>query len=167
MIGGREFDPIYTPGHQRSHFCYGAEIGGERVVFSGDMVVEPFRAAAIHANFDDGVEDGVAAFYDAFDRLKHRSFDRVYPGHGPAHTEFEATLAESIADLDDRVEQTLAALDALGSGTTALALADAQTEGDGERARLLPEIVGVLSMLESDGAVRSWIDSEVRRYERC
>ena len=166
-IGSREFEPIYTPGHQRSHFCYGTEIGGEEVVFSGDMVVQPFRAAAIHANFDDGVEDGVTAFYEAFERLESRSFDRVYPGHGPAHTEFETTLAESIADLDDRVEQTLADLARLGEGTTALVLADAQSDSESGRARLLPEIVGVLSMLESEGKVRSWLDGDVRRFERC
>lgn len=166
-IGGREFEPMYTPGHQRSHFCYGTEIGEEQVVFSGDMVVQPFRAAAIHANFDDGVEDGVTAFYEAFDRLESRSFDRVYPGHGPVHTEFETALSESIADLDDRVEQTLTDLGRFGAGTTALALADAQSDSESERARVLPEIVGVLSMLESRGEVQSWLDGDVRRFERC
>lgn len=165
-IGVREFEPIYTPGHQRSHFCYGTTVGGERCLFSGDMAVKPFRAAAIHANFDDGVEDGVTAFYEALDRLDSQSFDRVYPGHGPAHTEFERTLSESIADLDERVDQTLADLAALGSGTTALALADTQSDSDGERARLLPEIVGVLAMLDAEGAVQSWTDGELRRYER-
>lgn len=165
QVGCRTFESIYTPGHQRSHFCYGTELGDERVVFSGDMAVEPFRAAAIHANFDDGVEDGVAAFYEALDRLQARSFDRVFPGHGPTHTAYEATVAASLADLDSRVEQTLADLAEFGGATTALALAGSQSDSDGERARLLPEIVGVLAHLESDGAVRSWVDGELRRYE--
>jgi len=162
-IGDYEFEPIYTPGHHVTHFCYGTTVTDERVLLSGDVAIDPFRAAAIHVNFDDGVTEGIDAFRDALERLQGYSFDRVYPGHGPIHNRFDEAIERSIADLEERIRRSFESLEP--AGTTAVEVADAQTDGLYERARVLPEIVGSLSHLEERGRVRSQLDDEVRIYE--
>ena len=164
-VGNQEFDPIYTPGHHVTHHCYGTTLGDERVVFAGDMAVEPFRAAAIHVNFDDGVRDCVLAFIDALERLQRYDFDRVYPGHGPVHERYHETVERSIADLEDRIDGCADALTGRDGTTTATELADELTDSFGERARVLPEVVGALECLEREGAVRSRLEDGVRYYE--
>lgn len=162
-IGGLAFDAIYAPGHHCTHLCYGTTLGGDRVLFSGDMAVEPFRSAAIHVNFDDGVSEGVAAFFEALERLGDHSFDRVYPGHGPIHERFDEVIEESTADLQDRVDRCAAAVEA-AEEITAAEVAEQQAEDIEERGRILPEVVGALAVLEEEGRVESQMDGDVRRY---
>jgi glyoxylase-like metal-dependent hydrolase (beta-lactamase superfamily II) len=162
-IAGLSFEAIYTPGHHCTHLCYGATIGDEQVLFSGDMAIEPFRAAAIQVNFDDGVDEGVAAFFEALDRLADHSFDRVYPGHGPVHDRFADAIEESASDLQNRVDRCAEAVEA-SDGITAAEVAERQAEDMEERARILPEVVGALSYLEDEGAVESSLDGAVRYY---
>lgn len=65
-----EGDPeVYAPGHQADHLCYATGIGTERALLAGDMVIEPFRAVALHDGIDDGYRDAFAAFFAALDRL--------------------------------------------------------------------------------------------------
>ncbi|WP_436344261.1 MBL fold metallo-hydrolase [Natronorubrum sp. FCH18a] len=164
-VGDREFDPVYTPGHHVAHHCYGTTLGDERVVFAGDMAIEPFRAAAIHVNFDDGVRDGIAAYLDALERMQRYAFDRVYPGHGPVHERYDEVVERSIADLEDRIDQCVDALEDRSKPATVTRIADAQTDSFSERARVMPELVGALECLEREGEVRSWLEDGVRYYE--
>lgn len=164
-VGGREFDPIYTPGHHVAHHCYGTALGDERVVFAGDMAIQPFRAAAIHVNFDDGVREGIDAYFDALERMATYSFDRVYPGHGPVHDEYAGTIERALADLEDRIEACHDSLDRRDEPCSATRIGDDLTDSVGERARIMPEIVAALGTLEREGRVRSWLEDAVRYYE--
>lgn len=162
-IGGFRMEPLYTPGHQYSHFCYKTTVQGEQVLFSGDMTMAPFRAPALHVNFDDGVRNSIHAFRDSLDRLERHHFDCVYPGHGPVHSEYRDVLERSIADIDDKVEACLDALEP--SGTTAMQVVVARTGREVRDHRILAEVVGMLSSLESNGRVRSTVRDDVRLYE--
>ncbi|WP_254764538.1 MBL fold metallo-hydrolase [Natrinema marinum] len=163
-IGDFEIEPIYAPGHHVTHFCYGTTVADERVLLSGDVAIDPFRAAAIHVNFDDGVTESIDAFRDALERLQEYSFDRVYPGHGPVHDRFDAAVERSLADLEERIRRSFEALEPTGS--TPVDVADAETDDPYERARVLPEIVGSLAHLEKRGRDRSDLVDDVRVYER-
>lgn len=176
-IGDREFDPIYTPGHHVTHHCYGTELGDERVVFAGDMAIEPFRAAAIHVNFDDGVRDGIDAYFGALDRLEAHSFDRVYPGHGPIHDRYDETIDRAMADLEDRLDRCFDRLDGCDErrddasyehrddAVTAIELARERTDDAEKQVMMLREIVAVLGTLERRGRIESRLDDGVRFYE--
>lgn len=166
-VGTRLFEPIHTPGHHATHHCYGTHLGDERVVFAGDMVVEPFRAAAIDVNFDDGVDEAVDEYFAALERLADCSFDRVYPGHGPIHDRYAETVERTRQDLEERLETCLDRLGAAGDGSavTAFDLVVDRADDTRRRVLMLRETVAALTTLERTGRVRSWVDEEVRLYE--
>lgn len=162
-VGEREIEPIYSPGHHIAHFCFGTTLNDERVIFSGDMAMEPFRAPSLLVNFDDGVEDSVRTFFETVDRLKTYQFDRVFPGHGPVHARYEDCLNRSVTDLESELE---ACLDQIGSGpTTAFQIAANRAGEKREISRLFAEVVGLVGYLEHRGDVRGTLTDGVRFYE--
>ncbi|WP_255149882.1 MBL fold metallo-hydrolase [Halorarius halobius] len=155
--GGVTFETVHTPGHQRDHACFAA---GDRL-FAGDQVIEPFRAAALNVGLDDEVFDSVDEFYAGYRRLARRSFDRVYPGHGPVFEGFADALADSVASLDSLVAETADALDTLGNATPA----DVNAERvDEQRDYTLFETVGALGHLDTAGHADHTVEDGVRRY---
>jgi len=162
-VGPMTVDPIHTPGHHETHVCYAADLADERVLFSGDVALEPFRALTIHAGLDDGIADGVDAYYEALDRLDALAVDRVFPGHGPVHADLGGTVAQAIDGLDRRLDGCEATL----REGPATALDVTATIADGEQAigRTLPEVVAALATLERRGRARSSVDDAVRVYE--
>jgi glyoxylase-like metal-dependent hydrolase (beta-lactamase superfamily II) len=164
-VGELSFEAIHTPGHQVDHACFHL-LDGE-VLFSGDVLVEPLRAAALDVGLDRGADDAFSHYYAAYDRLAGRSVDRVYPGHGPGFEAYEATIARSRRDLDERVERVL---DGVTANVPASPPEVARTQlPDGpppKRLRTtLLETLGALGALEGDGRV-SWKrdEADVRRY---
>ncbi|THE64365.1 MBL fold metallo-hydrolase [Salinadaptatus halalkaliphilus] len=167
-IAGREFEPIYAPGHHVTHCCYGTTLGEDDVVFAGDMAIEPFRAAAIHSNFDDHVSDGIDAYFDALDRLEAYSFDRVYPGHGPVHERYAEAITDAQTDLEARLKtcvDNLEACTADGDAATAMELDAERVDERPDQVQQLREIVAILATLERRGRVRSSLEDGVRFYE--
>lgn len=161
-VGPFEFEPIHAPGHHVSQYCYRTELDGERALFSGDVAMEPFRAPALLVNFDDGVRDSVTTFLESLRRLESYDVDRVYPGHGPIHTDYADTVARSIADIEARLEETVDAVST--NGTTAFDLAYERTGRTHDIERLLVETVGMLSHLETEGRIDSRLEDGVRYY---
>lgn len=161
-VGPLEVDPIYSPGHHVTHHCYATELDGESVLFSGDVAIEPFRAAAIHVYMDHGVAEGIPEFLDTLADLQSHSFDRVFPGHGPVHTNYRAALSQSIADLENQLE---ACHDRLReSGSTAMHVTSNLSEGFDDMGRLLPETTSALAALERQGRAHSWTDDQGMRF---
>lgn len=156
-------DPIHAPGHHQPHVCYATRLGEERVMFSGDMVIEPFRAATIHTGLDEGVADGIEAFRTALDRLAGESVDRVFPGHGPVHGDYQAAIDRSTSDLADRVEASASRI--RPDGSTALHVAGNLSSDERDVARLIPEVIAALATLERAGRARSRLVDGVRYYE--
>lgn len=160
-VAGRTFEAVFTPGHQRDHLCFETVLGDDRVAFSGDMGIRPFRAAAVHANFDPAQREAVTAYYQALDRLDDRSVDRVYPGHGPVHEAFDAAVAEARKGLDRLCQRTREAV--RPDGTHAIHAAMARTEEftDGP---YIPEAIGALGHLAHEGHLEASIREGVRYY---
>jgi glyoxylase-like metal-dependent hydrolase (beta-lactamase superfamily II) len=160
--GGLTVNPLHTPGHQADHAAFAVDLGDGRALFSGDVLVEPFRAAALNVGLDRGAEGAVADYYRAFDRLAGRSFDRVYPGHGPVFEQYDAVLGASRERLDGLVESTF---DAVASAGPASPVAVCEARGKRlEPPAAMLDTIGALGYLAEQGRVRSSVDEGVRRY---
>ncbi|PSP73671.1 hydroxyacylglutathione hydrolase [Halobacteriales archaeon QS_3_64_16] len=163
-VGELEFETIPTPGHQADHHCFETTIEGERVLFAGDTVLEPFRPVLLHIGLDRGVEQSLPAFERTLDRLGARSIDRAFPGHGPVHEEHQETIDRDRRSLRRLTEGVASRLDP-ENGTTAAELARERVEDEREFAYRLPEVVSALARLEAtDRARRSTTEAGVQRY---
>lgn len=162
-VAGIEFEPIHTPGHQIHHASLAATVGDERLLFSGDALIEPFRAAALHVGIDYGAYDAVDAFHASMDRLADRAIDRVFPGHGPVFTDYGGAIEGTRASLAALVEDTEAAVESVGPATPMAVVTERVGETD-HPAHLL-DTLGALGTLESRGAVTYALEDGVRYYE--
>lgn len=161
-VAGTAFEPIHTPGHQINHAALAATVGGERVLFSGDALIEPFRAAALHVGIDHGAYEAVDAFYEAMDRLDGRSFDRVFPGHGPVFADFAGAVRSTREKLDHVVADTLAAVEAVGPAPPLAVVTE--RVGEIEHPAALLDTLGALGTLDRRGEVTYETDDGTRTY---
>lgn len=160
-VGGLSLRSIYSPGHQADHFCYDANLDGKKVLFSGDILLEPFRSVMIHTGLDDGFADAVPAFSGALDRLDALGPRQIFPGHGPIHDDLPGTVERSRRSIDRMVERTH---ETVGEGTrTALEIA-AKRSGERSFHYVLPEVLSALAHLESKGRVESTVEDGIRQY---
>lgn len=164
-VADHAFEPIHTPGHQVHHACFETTVEGVRILFAGDVLVEPFRAAALHVGLDRGADDAVDAFYTAFDRLAGRDVGRVYPGHGPAFDDYEGVLATSRERLDGTVADVERTVGDVGPADP-LAVTLARVEELDHPAPLL-DTIGALGYLDDRGRVVRESDDGVRLYRRA
>lgn len=163
-IAGLPVEVIHAPGHQADHACFqvaGPPNEGD-LLFGGDMVIEPFRAAALNVGLDEGAYDAIDQYYGTYDRLSGRNVERVYPGHGPAFGDFSGAIRSSVADLDAMVEdvsETLASLEPAAPIEVGL-----ERAGDHLTAALL-DTIGALGYLDGDGRATFEVDADgVRQY---
>lgn len=150
-VAGRRFDPVHTPGHQVHHASLATTIRDERVLFSGDVLIEPFRAAALHVGLDHGAFDAVDAFFRSMDRLAALEIDRVYPGHGPVFTDYEGVVEDTRRALSSLVSETREVVGGAGPAT-AIELTRHRVGESRHPAQLL-DTVGALGTLERRGRV--------------
>lgn len=161
-VAGRSFEPIHTPGHQIHHAALATTIDGEQVLFSGDVLLEPFKPATLHVGIDHGAYDAIDAFSTSMDRLAEREFDRVYPGHGPVFTDAASAIAHTRSRLDDIVTGTRDALESIEPATP-IEIAEERVGEIDHPARLL-DTVGALGTLERRGVVTYEESEDVRYY---
>jgi glyoxylase-like metal-dependent hydrolase (beta-lactamase superfamily II) len=161
-VGNTPVKALHTPGHQADHCCFAVELGAERALVAGDMAIEPFRPVTLHTGLGRGVEEGIGSFYSALDRLATLDPDRVYPGHGPVHTDFEHVVERDRRSLDRMLNRTIEALD---EPRTAADIADRRT-GEQASTYILPETVAALRHLESMGRIEAELVDGVVRYTR-
>ena len=160
-IGGTPIEVIHAPGHQADHCCFSVALGEERALLAGDMAIDTFRPVLLHTGLDRGVEAAIDAFGGALDRLSALDSDRVYPGHGPVHADFERVLERDRKSLDRMLNRTARAVEE--ESKTAAAVA-AERAGDRDITYILPEVVAALSHLESAGRVEAELAEGVARY---
>lgn len=160
-VGGCRLAAIHTPGHQADHLSYTTTIGDEQVLFSGDLLLEPFRSVMIHTGLDAGVEHAVEAFYTALDRLEQTEATQVFPGHGPPHRTRVETVERSRNSIGRMLEH--ARRRAVEGPVTPLEIA---TDRAGEREihYVLPEVVSSLAHLESIGKIDRTVTDGVHTY---
>jgi glyoxylase-like metal-dependent hydrolase (beta-lactamase superfamily II) len=168
-IGETPVDAIHTPGHQADHCCFLVEMNGENVLISGDMAIEPFRPVVLHTGLDDGVEDAIDAFYMALDRLASIetnfdiNIDRVYPGHGPIHSDFDRVIERDRKNIDRMLERTVESLQKQDGPKTAAEVA-ASRAGDRDPLYVASEVVAALAYLKSEGRIETTVTDGVTRY---
>ncbi|ELZ11798.1 beta-lactamase [Natrinema thermotolerans DSM 11552] len=160
-VAGRAFDPIHTPGHQVHHASLATEVNGERVLFSGDALIEPFRPGAINVGLDYGAYDAVDDFHRAMDRLEGRAIDRVFPGHGPVFTDYEGAIESTRSALESLTAETLEAVSAVGPATP-LEITRHRSGEVRHPAQLL-DTLGALGTLEGRGRIE-YEDRDGARY---
>lgn len=161
-LGAMDARAVHVPGHQADHLAYLMDIDGERALLAGDMAIEPFRAVALHDGLDDGVFEAFSAFYTALDRLEDLHVDRVYPGHGPIHEAFDATVKRDREALDRQLQRVTNQLDdgLRTVPTVAMALA-----GDRPVRYMIPEVMAALAYLEREGHATVMIQDDIRHYD--
>ncbi|PCR92140.1 MBL fold metallo-hydrolase [Natrinema ejinorense] len=161
-VAGREFEPIHTPGHQIHHASLATELNGERVLFSGDALIEPFRPGAIHVGIDYGAYDAVEAFHRAMDRLEGRDVDRVFPGHGPVFTDYQGVIESTRSALETLTGEVFEAVTAAGPASpTELTR---HRVGEARHPAQLLDTLGALGTLEERGRVEYEARDGVRYY---
>jgi glyoxylase-like metal-dependent hydrolase (beta-lactamase superfamily II) len=160
-VGDEQLHAIHTPGHQADHLCYDFEHDGEQLLFSGDILLEPFRSVMIHTGLDDGVEDAVPAFLGALDRLDALGPRRALPGHGPTHNRIHEMAQRS----RDSIERMLAeATEAVAEEETTVIELAQQRAGDRDFHYVLPEVYSALAHLDAEGEISSRLEDETRYY---
>ncbi|OAQ53586.1 hypothetical protein HTG_04840 [Natrinema mahii] len=162
-IGGREFETFATPGHAVDHLCLETTVGGTTVLFSGDALIEPFRAGAFQVGLDRGADGAVDAYYEAMDRLSATDATVVFPGHGPVFEGPQAVIETTRDRLDTLLEETREAAAAVGPASP-LAIAE-QRVGTVRHMAPLLDTLGALGTLEREGAVTYETEDGVRYYE--
>lgn len=163
-VGGREFVPHHTPGHQVHHTCFETTVGDQRLLFAGDALIEPFRPGIIHVGLDHGAYEGADAFYTALDRLDEVDVERALPGHGPSFTDLDAVAASTREDLDELVDETEAAV-ADVEPATPVAVTEARAGQIRYPVQLL-DTMAALGTLDRQGVVDYELRDGVRYYER-
>lgn len=163
-VGVHRIEPIHTPGHQADHACYAVDLGDRRALFTGDALIEPFRAAALDVGLDRGAYGAVAAFYRTFDALEAVVADRAYPGHGPVFDDVAGVVATSRRRLDGTVENVASAVAEIGPATP-LELTLTRVD-DLDHPAVLLDTIGALGYLDECGRVTWEPDEEGRRCYR-
>jgi glyoxylase-like metal-dependent hydrolase (beta-lactamase superfamily II) len=161
-IGDHALHAVHAPGHQADHLCYELELDGENALLAGDMAMEPFRGVAIHDGLDDGVFDAFGAFYGALDRLSELNVDRVYPGHGVVHDEFQRVLDRDRGSLDRRLDGVTEALE---NGVRTVPGVAVSIAGERPVRYILPEAFSALAYLEQEGRATVTVEDGVRYYD--
>lgn len=162
-VGGYDFEAIHTPGHQADHLCYDVDVDGTPTLFSGDIILEPFRSVMIHTGLDTGVADAVPAFFDALDRLDELGHRQVYPGHGSVHDRPAEIVDRSRKSIERMLDGAKATVE--DGETTVLELAQ-QRAGDRDFHYVLPEVYSALTYLDNNGELESRIEDDVRYFYR-
>jgi len=160
--GGCTFEPVHTPGHQEGHTGFELHHDAGTALFSGDVLVEPFRSAALNVGLDRGAYDAVEDFHLAYDRLDRRHADRVYPGHGSPFTDYRGVLERSRAALDDLLADVAETVAAVGPASP-LAVTRARVDRLEHPAPLL-DTLGALGSLDRRGEVAYERREGVRQY---
>lgn len=82
-MAGQTFTAVPTPGHTPGSLSYLAEIDGQRVVFSGDLIAAPGKLWSLAATqWTYNGAEGIAATILSVLDLKERGVDLLLPSHG-------------------------------------------------------------------------------------
>ena len=75
-LDGVKFEAISTPGHTGGSVCYQTEIGGQRMLFSGDTIFYKGFISELCPPFSD-----LALYKQGIAKLSGRKIDALFPGH--------------------------------------------------------------------------------------
>jgi glyoxylase-like metal-dependent hydrolase (beta-lactamase superfamily II) len=108
---------VHTPGHASNHLCYLLDVPGERLVLTGDHVME--GSTVVIAPLDGDMTE----YIEQLRRLQDLEADRLLPGHGSPIDAPRAYIQQYLDHREARESQIADALVAAGpGGATAEAL---------------------------------------------
>jgi len=160
-VADLSFTPIHTPGHQAYHAAYAVPFAEGDALFSGDVLIESFRAVAMSVGLDDGAYEAFCEFDRALSRLD-REYARAFPGHGPIFEDVPAVVEDTRADLRRAMAETERAVGALESGSP-LAVTE-ERYGEVRTPAVFLDTIGALGALEADGVLTHDVVDGVRQY---
>ncbi|SIR73903.1 MBL fold metallo-hydrolase [Natronorubrum thiooxidans] len=161
-VGGYDFEPLETPGHETSHLCFESDLEGETALFTGDALIEPFRAGAFDVGLEWGAYDGLERYVTAMDRLEKTTATYGYPGHGPVFEEPRRVVERTRERIETLISETRDALAAIEPATP-LAVAE-QRVGSVRYTAPVMDTMATLGALERRGTVAFDLEDGVRRY---
>lgn len=107
-VGARTLDAVHTPGHTPGHYVYAEQAAG--LLFAGDHVL-PTITPSIGFTVPP-VSDPLGDFMASLTRVRSLPDLRVLPAHGPVAPSSHARVDELLAHHEERLAQSLTALDA-------------------------------------------------------
>lgn len=164
VVGGRTFEAYRTPGHQIHHAVFLTDVSGEKILLSGDAIVDTFRPAALHTGIDHGAFDAIDAFFAAMDTLERLDVDTVLPGHGPVFSDLGGAVEYTREKLENLLGGTAAAVESVGPASPANVAEEHW--GEVKHPGQVLDVIGALGTLERRGVVAFTVgDDGVRYYE--
>jgi len=110
---------LHTPGHASNHLCFLLDSGGQRVLFTGDHVME--GSTVVIAPLDGDM----AAYLAQLERIRALGVDLLLPGHGEPIFDPASYLQGYLDHRAARTAKILAALAAAGpAGATCAELVE-------------------------------------------
>ena len=110
--GATTLDPIHLPGHTSGLTGFVRETDGGRELLSGDALLPVYTPNVGGA--DIRVDDALAKYLDALDRIAAADFDRAWPGHRDPIDDPTDRARTIIDHHRERTDRVVTALDALG-----------------------------------------------------
>jgi glyoxylase-like metal-dependent hydrolase (beta-lactamase superfamily II) len=168
LAGGRVLDVVHTPGHTDGHVVF-HDTGGA-LLFAGDHVLPTITPSIGFQPVE--VADPLGAFLRSLEVVRSRPDALLLPAHGPVAPSAHARVDELVAHHGERLDQSLAAVQA--GASTAYEVAGVLTWT--RRHRRLPDLdpfntmlavseTGAhLDLLVAQGRLTVTVDEGVRRY---
>jgi hydroxyacylglutathione hydrolase len=94
---------LHTPGHTPDHFSFYLE--AERAVFCGDLMMGGLDTALVAPP-----EGDLQEYLNSLEKIRALDCRIIYPAHGPAITDVDATITRYMQHRLERVQQALSAL---------------------------------------------------------
>lgn len=110
--GTETLDPMHLPGHTSGLTGFVRTESGSRELISGDALLPQYTPNVGGA--DVRVDDPLAKYLDALERIESAEFDRAWPGHRDPIDDPSGRARTIIDHHRERTERVLAALDKLG-----------------------------------------------------
>ncbi|ELY44477.1 MBL fold metallo-hydrolase [Natronorubrum sulfidifaciens] len=161
-VGSREFTTIPTPGHETSQLCFETTLEETTVLFTGDVLIEPFRAVAFDVGLETGAYDGLERYAEAMDRLEGTTATHGIPGHGPVFEEPRRVVERTRERLETLISETRDALAAIEPATP-LSVAE-QRVGSVRHIASVIDTMAALGTLERRDVVAVDCVDGVRQY---
>lgn len=99
-LGTVRVRPLPTPGHTIGSVSYLAEVDGQRVAFTGDLLYAPGKVWSLAATmWSYGEHGGAAATILSLLALKRERLDLLLPSHGEPIREVDAAIDQTVEEL--------------------------------------------------------------------
>ena len=153
---------LHTPGHATNHLCFLLEDGGQRLLLTGDHVMQ--GSTVVIAPLDGDM----ATYLAELRRVAALRPDRLLPGHGEVMDDPISVVRQLLEHRQQRHEQIAALLASRAGGATPAELVEAAYPDVSDQLRPIAEhqVWAVLRRLREEGRAGLAAPVEEERLER-